>query len=309
VGATLPSPEPNAERGSETVRGGEAKISGGEGSVRTGSDGDRPPSGTGARDPGAAPVAPGRPTEVRERLGPHVLVLGSLMAVVGLVTGVLMLQDFRSRSYLYLAFYAIPSNVAISLFPHEPVLVYFGKFANLWIASAAATLGTMVAAYLDHSVFVPVLHLEGLQRYRENRLYRTSIEYFTRWPFATIAAAGFLPVPFWPFKFLSFSVRYPLRRYMAALAIARYPRYFLLAWFGAAVDVPTWVLFGIVLVVFGVYLVNAGPRLWRRARRRRGETIDPGEGYGPDARTEEPRGRGPDSGSDEHDESRTGETA
>ena len=201
-------------------------------------------------------------------LGPGVWVFGGLMVVIGVVTTVLMLQDFRSRSYLYLAFYAIPANTAITVFPHEPVLIYFGKFANVWVTAAAATAGTVAAGFMDHTVFTPLLNLEGRQAWKEKDLYRRAAEWFGRWPFPTLVLAGFTPVPFWPFKFLTFSAHYPLSRYLVALVVGRFPRYVILAWVGQALEVPNWILFGFFLAVIVVYLVKAGPRLLERWRSR-----------------------------------------
>jgi membrane protein YqaA with SNARE-associated domain len=180
---------------------------------------------------------------VYDRLGPKVWILGGVMVLIGLVTTYLILQDFRSESYIYLAFYSIPANAAISFFPHEPVLIYFGKFANLWLAAAAATVGTVVAGY------------------------------FLKYPFATLVVAGFTPIPFFPFKFLSFSIHYPLKKYLSALVVARYPRYFLLAWLGAVTDIPNWLLFAAFLLVINLYMIKALPALARKLReavRRRG---------------------------------------
>lgn len=223
----------------------------------------------------AAGDLPGR---TYDSLGPRVWILGGVMVLVGVVTTALMLGDFRSESYLYLAFYAIPANTAISVFPHEPVLVYYGKFAHLGITAGAATTGTLVAAYLDHGVFVPVLNLDGLQKYKEKTLYRRIVDYYLRWPFATLLVAGFTPIPFWPVKFLSFSVHYPLEKYLAAVAISRFPRYLLLAWLGSALDIPNWLLFGIFGVVISLYVVNAAPAVLERWRARESAAAGAGPG-------------------------------
>ena len=202
-------------------------------------------------------------------LGPKVWIMGGIMAVIGVVTTVLILQDFQSNSYFYLAFYSIPANTAISVFPHEPVLIYFGKFANLWLAATAASAGTIAAGILDHAVFVPVLNLQSIQGYKEKKLYRKAIEYFTRYPFATLVVTGFTPIPFFPFKFLCFSIHYPMWRYLSALVVARFPRYYLLAWLGATFRIPTWVLVGSFLVIINMYLVKAVPEAVKRIRLRR----------------------------------------
>ncbi len=204
-----------------------------------------------------------------DRLGAPVWFLGGVMVLIGLVTTYLILQDFRSESYVYLAFYSIPANTAISFFPHEPVLIYFGKFANLWLASLAATIGTVVAGVMDHTVFTPVLNHKSLVSYKRKKTYRRTIDYFVRYPFATLVVAGFTPIPFFPFKFLSFSIHYPMWKYLTALVVARFPRYFLLAWLGAATDIPNWILFGAFLVVINLYLVKAVPALVQRIRERR----------------------------------------
>lgn len=204
-----------------------------------------------------------------EQLPTRVWVLGSLMVLLGVVTFILMSLDGHTESYLYLAFYSIPSNTAISVFPHEPVLIWYGKFADLWLSAAAATTGTLVAGWLDHRVFVPVLNYSKIITYKKNRFYRKSTDIFMRYPFATLVVTGLTPVPFWPFKFLCFSIHYPAWRYLAALATGRFPRYVLLAWVGAEFGIPTWILILSVVVIFALYAIKAIPAVWRRWQERR----------------------------------------
>lgn len=225
------------------------------------------PEGVPAREEGPADW------ETRDygRLGPRVWVLGGLMVALGVVTSALMLGDFRAEGYVYLGFYSIPSNTAISVFPHEPVLIYYGKVGNVWISAAAATAGTLVAGWMDHAVFTPVLNLKGRQAWKEGRLYRKAAEYFRRWPFATLVVAGLTPVPLWPFKLLAFSAHYPLRRYLAALAVGRFPRYAVLAWVGLAFGevIPDWALIALFAVILLTYAASAVPKAWERWKERR----------------------------------------
>lgn len=227
---------------------------------------ERPPADTSPLlDPLAAAAAGMAPVE---RLGPRVWAAGVLLVLTALTTLALMLQEFTSRSYLYLAFYAVPSNAAISVFPHEPVVLYFGRLGNLWLTALAATAGTIVAGWLDHTVFVPVLNLRSLQGYKKAGWYRKAVGYFLRYPFPTLVVAGFLPIPFFPFKFLTFSVRYPLFRYLTAVTVARFPRYLLLAWLGAVLEIPLWILIAVFVVVLLVYGFKVVPEAVRRVRAR-----------------------------------------
>lgn len=216
-----------------------------------------------------------------DRLPPRVWWLGALMVAIGLVAFFLISTKANSDGYLYLFFYSIPANTAISVFPHEPILIYYGTLSNSWIAwciaALAATGGTIVAGLLDHQVFVPVLNLKRVTSYKQSRFYEKSTAMFMRYPFATIVATGFTPIPFWPFKLLAFSIHYPLPRYLAALTLARFPRYYLLAWLGAAIAIPTWVLIGIVALIFATYAIRGIPMLWRHLRKKRPDYVkDPG---------------------------------
>jgi uncharacterized membrane protein YdjX (TVP38/TMEM64 family) len=67
-----------------------------------------------------------------------------------------------------------------------------------------------------------------------------------------LVVTGFAPLPFFPFKFLGFSVHYPLWRYLAALATGRFPRYVLLAWFGQVIQIPSWVLLAFFVAFIAV---------------------------------------------------------
>ncbi len=167
---------------------------------------------------------------------------------------------------ILLFLYSIPSNSAVSVFSHEIALYDYGSHQAIPLTVLSATLGTFVAAWLDWNVFVPLLDWNRIATYRGNRVYGYCIDRFAKTPFVMLVIAGFTPIPFFPFKFLAFSMKYPLARYLAAVTVARAPRYLLLAWLGSVAPVPPWVL----LACFGALLAFA---LWhcagaRRMRRR-----------------------------------------
>jgi membrane protein YqaA with SNARE-associated domain len=208
-------------------------------------------------------------TPTVEKLSPLVWLMSGLMVVIGIVTSILILQGFESNSYLYLAFYSIPANTAISVFPHEPVLIYFGKVGELLPTAFWASCGTLVAGVMDHTVFVPVLNHENIKAYKDKKFYRKVMNYFLKWPFMTIVLTGFTPIPFFPFKFLAFSVGYPMWKYVTALLVARFPRYYLYALLGATVPIPNWVLIASVALIFGLYGVKAVPLAIDKLKARR----------------------------------------
>jgi membrane protein YqaA with SNARE-associated domain len=214
-----------------------------------------------------------------KKLGLKVWVLGGLMIATAIATLALILQEFSSNSYLYLMFYAIPANSAVSVFPHAPVVIYFGSNGNVWYTALAASIGTLIAGFLDHSVFVPVMNLQSLAGYKDKTWYQKIARLFMKYPYLVIVVTGFTPIPFFPFKFLAFSVHYPLWKYLGALLTGRFPRYVMLAWVGSLFNIPTWALFAFFGVVIAIYAVKAIPSAVgyiRQTRERRTAEADRG---------------------------------
>lgn len=204
----------------------------------------------------------------RPRAARRAAVFGALLVLVGAVA--VCLRVFRANVHpqLVLFLYSIPANSAVSVFSHEVALYDYGSHQPILLTTLSATLGTIVAAWLDWNVFVPLLDVEKVTKYRGNRLYRYCIERFARAPFLVIVVTGFTPIPFFPFKFLAFSMKYPLARYLAAVTIARAPRYLLLAWLGKTFRIPEWVLLALFLALLA-FALSHHARLrafldWRR---------------------------------------------
>ena len=151
--------------------------------------------------------------------------------------------------------YSIPSNAAISVFPHEPILIYLGNSYDPIILAIIGTMGTIVAGLLDHLVFVPLFSLKSLEFMLRFKWYRRAKKWFNIQPFLTLTIAGFSPVPFFPFKILAFTSQYPLLRYIGSLVAGRMPRYYLLALFGGVFMVPKWILIFLTLIIF-FYLLS-----------------------------------------------------
>lgn len=212
------------------------------------------------------PAESAAPSGGVSELEPKVWVFGALLVAIGIIALTLMLRDFSSESYLYLVFYAIPANSAVSVFPHEPVVIFFGKNGSLLLTALAASAGTFIAGFLDHSVFVPVMNLSALSGYKKKAWYQKAARLFLKYPFLVIAVAGFTPIPFFPFKFLSFSLHYPLWKYLGALLSGRFPRYFVLAWLGRMLNVPNWVIILFFLIIINIYFVKVVPKVWRSVR-------------------------------------------
>jgi membrane protein YqaA with SNARE-associated domain len=157
--------------------------------------------------------------------------------------------------------YAFLSNIALAVVPHEPAIVWYGPRLGVWTTTIVATAGTMLAAVVDHRVFAPLI---GRMARRSGSSSLSPVRapwperLFRRFPCGTIALSGLTPLPFFPFKALAFATGCPAGKYTAAVGARCLPRYALLAWLGAAVQVPVWIM----VALFALLMVPSLRMVW-----------------------------------------------
>ncbi len=156
--------------------------------------------------------------------------------------------------------YAFLSNVALAVVPHEPAIIWYGPRLGIWTTTLVATAGTVLAAAVDHRVLAPLIGRMAQRRTssggQEVRTWPERL--FRRFPFGAIALSGLTPLPFFPFKALAFATGCPAGKYAAAVAARCLPRYALLAWLGAAVQLPAWVM----VALFALLMVPSLRMVW-----------------------------------------------
>jgi membrane protein YqaA with SNARE-associated domain len=180
---------------------------------------------------------------------PKTYVFGAVMILLGGLGIVMMMTAPKTYPLLTLFFYNIASSAVIVIFPHEPVIIKFGEFVSLWPLSLVSAAGTLVAMYLDYKFFVPMLNLSYSEKYKTMHGYQKASDWFYKQPFLILIAAAFLPVPFYPFKFIALSSKYSMSKFLAAVTIGRIPRYYLLGLLGKSLQIPSWVLISLFFIM------------------------------------------------------------
>jgi uncharacterized membrane protein YdjX (TVP38/TMEM64 family) len=154
----------------------------------------------------------------------------------------------------------------LSIPPSLPTL-YFAKAGPPWLIALLASLGAAAAAVIDYHVVRRVFRFAALERVRGHQFF----ERFERWakvaPFWTTVAFAALPLPYVLPRVLMPLSGYPLRRYMAAAALGRYPRVFVLAVFGDAFEIPKEIL--LALLVAGMAVTGATALVRHLVEQRR----------------------------------------
>lgn len=174
--------------------------------------------------------------------------------------GLAIVTVFPRLAGLYLlGLYCIPSNSILPI-PHEPGVLYMARFYPPFAIAIAATLASAVVAFADYGLVEAAMRHPRIQGARDARMMRWAVRWMTRFPFAIIVAFSLVPVlPIAVVRALAPMSGYPLRRYIAALVVGRLPRFYLLAWLGRAVLIPTWVLVLVTVGTFALMFVGSTP--------------------------------------------------
>jgi ribonucleoside-triphosphate reductase len=189
-----------------------------------------------------------------------------LSLLVATLAGIIVYYHYPSYiGLVFLFFYIIPSNSFIP-FPHEPAIIYYGKIFGPLLTTLTAIIPTIIACVIDYAVLTPVFFRTRVSRMKDTRIYQKVIYYYYKAPFMTNFVAAISPVPFYPIRILSVSSAYPLWKYTSSVVLGRIPRYYILALFGALLEIPNWIilLFFFSLISVPIYrkLSNSGKGIY-----------------------------------------------
>ena len=177
----------------------------------------------------------------------------------------------QSKSLWVLFFYSFPSEFLIALVPHEPMLLYFGKYYPSLTVALVGVLGTVMTEALNHSVFKFVSDLTLFKKVHQKKAVTKIVNLFRRAPFAAILVAGFTPVPFYPIRFLVVLSRYSVWKYILGVFLSRAPRFYILAFIGHQINIPDYLL--VLLFVVLIALIYF-PTLIKYLKNRRKKRIN-----------------------------------
>jgi len=168
----------------------------------------------------------------------------------------------------------------IALFVHGPLspllptafeatLLYYAKLYPAWLLALVGTLGASVAEAVNYRLVDWAGELPKLATLKSSKVVRWSIDAFLRAAFWTTVLVIFSPIPDSAVRVLAPLGKYPLPRFLGAVALGRFPRLLLIAGFGLLVPVPTWLLLSTssALVALAVVWPRSGRAIaWLRRR-------------------------------------------
>jgi membrane protein YqaA with SNARE-associated domain len=174
----------------------------------------------------------------------------------------------ESKSLWVLFFYSFPAEFLIATVPHEPVLLYFGKFYLPLTVALVAIPSTLFTEMLNYSTFKYISDLRIFTKLREKKAVQKMVQFFNKAPFLTLWVAGITPIPFYPLRILVVLAKYPLPRYILAVFLSRFPRFVILAYVGYKIQLPDYMLVALFVILIAIANITILRSL--RTQKRKG---------------------------------------
>jgi uncharacterized membrane protein YdjX (TVP38/TMEM64 family) len=147
---------------------------------------------------------------------------------------------------------------------YEPVLLAYGQVLPPLLITAVGAVCSTAVEYLNYHLYRKLLKSDVVDRVLRSKSACRVVQPFFRYPFLTVWFCVLSPLPDWATRILASHSGYSVRRYLAAVLLARLPRFWLLTTLGLhlRIDGSTLLAIGVASAV----LTLAGIR-YRRAVR------------------------------------------
>ena len=197
-------------------------------------------------------------------------ILTAIGIILSLALGYLFLKGSRYSQLIGFFGYMSVACTLVPL-PTPPYVIALGKVFHPSIVALAGAVGNVIAAFVEYQLLLWLFSKTELQqRVETNHIFRRFSHYFRRMAFVCLIFTGFTPIPFEPFRFAAILARYNLPRYLLAVLLGRFPRYYLIALIGDQFQIPTRYL--VILLIVSLIIPIVGMLIKRHTSVDDGKT-------------------------------------
>jgi membrane protein YqaA with SNARE-associated domain len=147
---------------------------------------------------------------------------------------------------------------------YEPVLVGYTQFVSPAVLAGVGAITSTLIEYLNYYLYRSFLRCRSLHRALRSQPARRLTTLFSTRPFLAVWLCVVSPLPDWGTRVLAAHCGYSVRRYLAAVLLARLPRFWFLATLGFHLKLGTRA--AVALVATSLLIALAGLVLRRRAQ-------------------------------------------
>ena len=130
---------------------------------------------------------------------------------------------------------------------YEPILMLFGRIYPPVLIGFIGIIGTLYIEGLNYYLYAKILQLKAFTPTRESVMVKRVVGWFQKAPFFTVWLCSWSPFPYWTVRVLAPIAEYPVRKYLLATFLGRFPRLWFFAALGAIWGVSYQVLLAISL--------------------------------------------------------------
>ncbi len=135
---------------------------------------------------------------------------------------------------------------------YEPVLMAMGRAWSPVLVGFIGIAGILYVEVLNYHLYRTALLHPRLDAFREKRMVLRVVRLFQKSPFLAVWLCSWSPLPYWAVRILAPLAKYPLKPYLLATFLGRFPRLWFFAAMGTIVPVPTsWLVATAVLLTGG----------------------------------------------------------
>ena len=187
-----------------------------------------------------------------------------ISSIAGLSALLLILTILIPGARLLIAFfvYTATLNSGLIPFPTMTAAIFLGKSHSPFLVAATGTLGSVVSSVIVYYLLTELSRKKRMRRIENSRIVGGWRKLTRKAPFLSLVVFNVLPLPIEPSRFAAILNRYSIVRYVMAISLGRFARYFILAALGEAFRIPNSVLIVLTIVLVAV------PFLLRRFRRK-----------------------------------------
>ena len=176
-----------------------------------------------------------------------------LYSAVGSSTLLAILAVLLPNARLLIAFflYTATLNSGLIPFPTMTATIYLGKNYSPLLVAAVGTSGSAVASIIVYYLLTELSKKERMRRIENSGIIRSWKTLARKFPFLSLVVFNAIPLPLDASRFLAISNRYSIARYVMAISLGRFVRYFLLATLGEAFRISnnTLIVLTVALIV------------------------------------------------------------
>jgi len=148
------------------------------------------------------------------------------------------------RSNLWILFlHAFPSNFIVGIVPYDPVIIFFARYYSPFYLVVISVTSYLLVEGINYSVLRFISNAKFMLKIHHKNFVNRIIKLFDKAPFVALFIAGFLPVPFYPFRLLVVLARYPLMKYLFSVLLSKALRMYLLVILGNLIHIPDYIIF------------------------------------------------------------------